>query len=306
MGTLEIIEVVFIALVVVGLIIVYKSFYTVNQGSIAVITTFGKYKRMAPAGFGFKNPFTEQIFSRVSIQNKTIEIEFTAITQDQANVDFKAMLLYSTLNDNEETVKKVAFKFIDDASFMQALIRSVEASIRSFVSTKKQNEILGLREDIVAAVKDHLDVDIEDWGYRLIDLQINDILFDEAIMRSMAQVVASENLKSAALNEGQAHLIKKTKEAEAEKVSTILKGEGIAKMEDILSTSMIEASIKLQKANLSYSLLQFINWTDSMKYIAEHGSGNVIFFDGSTEGLEKTIKQTKALGIVHENGALSK
>ena len=306
MGTLEIIEIVFIALVVVGLIIVYKSFYTVNQGSIAVITTFGKYKRMAPAGFGFKNPLTEQIFRRVSIQNKTIEIEFTAITQDQANVDFKAMLLYSTLNDKEETVKKVAFKFIDEASFMQALIRSVEASIRSFVSTKKQNEILGLREDIVAAVKDHLDVDVEDWGYRLIDLQINDILFDEAIMRSMAQVVASENLKSAALNEGQAHLIKKTKEAEAEKVSTILKGEGIAKMEDILSTSMVEASSKLEKANLSYSLLQFINWTDSMKHIAEHGSGNVIFFDGSTEGLEKTIKQTQALGIVHKNGALAK
>ena len=63
---------------------------------------------------------------------------------------------------------------------------------------------------------------------------------------------------------------------------------------------------QLEKANLSYSLLQFINWTDSMKHIAEHGSGNVIFFDGSTEGLEKTIKQTQALGIVHKNGALAK
>jgi regulator of protease activity HflC (stomatin/prohibitin superfamily) len=302
METLEIIEIVFIAIVAIALIIVYKSFYTVNQGSIAVLTTFGKYKRMALPGFGFKNPFTEQIFKRISIQNKTIEIEFTAITQDQANVDFKAMLLYSTLNDKEETIKKVAFKFVDEASFMQALIRSVEASIRSFVSTKKQNEILGLREDIVAAVKSHLDIDVEDWGYRLIDLQINDILFDEAIMRSMAQVVASENLKSAALNEGQAHLIKKTKEAEAEKISTILKGEGIAKMEDILSTGMVEASNKLKGADLNYSLLQFTNWTDSMKHIAEHGSGNVIFFDGSTEGLQKTIKQTQAVSLIAKNG----
>lgn len=301
MRTLEIIEIVFITLVVIGLIIVYKSFFTVNQGSIAVITTFGKYKRMALPGFGFKNPFTEQIFKRVSIQNKTIEIEFTAITQDQANVDFKAMLLYSTLNAEEETVKKVAFKFVDDASFMQALIRSVEASIRSFVSLKKQNEILGLREEIVSAVKSHLDADIEEWGYRLIDLQINDILFDEAIMRSMAQVVASENLKSAALNEGQAHLIKKTKEAEAEKISAILKGEGIAKMEDILSTGMVEVSNKLKSANLDYSLLQFTNWTDSMKHIAEHGSGNVIFFDGSTDGLQKTIKQTQAASFISKS-----
>ncbi len=298
MGTLEIIEIVFISIVIIGLIIVYKSFYTVNEGSIVVITTFGKYKRMALPGFGFKNPITEQIFKRISIKNKTIELEFTAITQDQANVDFKAMLLYSTLDAKEDTIKKVAFKFEDETNFMQALIRSVEASIRSFVSTKKQNEILGLREDIVKSVKDYLDIDLESWGYHLIDLQINDILFDEAIMRSMAQVVASENLKAAAQNEGEAILIKKTKEAEAEKISTILKGEGVAIMEDTLAKGMVESSIKLKEANLDYSLLLFNNWTESMKYIAEHGNGNVIYFDGSADGLEKTIKQTQALNYI--------
>jgi len=298
MGTLEIIEIIFIAIVIIALIIVYKSFYTVNEGSVTIITSFGKYKRMALPGFGFKNPFTEQIYKRISIQNKTIEIEFTAITQDQANVDFKAMVLYSTLDAKEETIKKVAFKFADDTNFMQALIRSVEASIRSFVSLKKQNEILGLREDIVEAVKDHLDNNLEDWGYNLINLEINDILFDEAIMRSMAQVVASENLKFAALNEGEAFLIKKIKEAEAEKIAAILKGEGIAKMEDLLSTGMVDSSNKLRSANLDYSLLLFNTWTESMKHIAEHGSGNVIFFDGSTDGLERTIKQTQALGVI--------
>lgn len=298
MGTLEIIEIVFITIVLIGLIIVYKSFYTVNEGTVAVITTFGKYKRMAQAGFGFKNPITEQIFKRVSVKNKTIEIEFTAITQDQANVDFKAMLLYSTLDSSEETIKKVAFKFDDETNFMQALIRSIEASIRSFVSLKKQNEILGLREDIVKSVKDYLDVDLESWGYQLKGLQINDILFDEAIMRSMAQVVASENLKAAAQNEGEAILIKKTKEAEAEKVATILKGEAVAIMEDTLAKGMVESSNKLKEANLDYSLLLFNNWTESMKHIAEHGSGNVIYFDGSTDGLEKTIKQTQALNYI--------
>ena len=298
MGTLEIVEIVMIALIALGLIIIYKSFYTVNQGTIAVITTFGRYKRMALAGFGFKNPLTEKISKVISTQNKTIEIEFTAITNDQANVDFKAMLLYSTIDESEETIKKVAFKFQDETNFMQALIRSVEASIRAYVSGKKQNEILGLRQEIIDAVKENLDDDLASWGYKLISLQINDILFDEAIMRSMAQVVASENLKAAAENEGDAVLIKKTKEAQAEKVMTILKGEGIAQMESVISDSMIHVSKKLKEANLDYSLLQFINWTDSMKYIAEHGSGNVIFFDGSTDNLEKTIKHTQALELV--------
>lgn len=42
---------------------------------------------------------------------------------------------------------------------------------------------------------------LEEWGYQLIDLQINDISFDEEVMRSMAKVVASNNLKAAAENE---------------------------------------------------------------------------------------------------------
>jgi regulator of protease activity HflC (stomatin/prohibitin superfamily) len=45
---------------------------------------------------------------------------------------------------------------------------------------------------------------LESWGYHLIDVQINDITFDDEVMRSMSKVVASNNLKAAAENEGQA------------------------------------------------------------------------------------------------------
>jgi hypothetical protein len=49
------------------------------------------------------------------------------------------------INQSEETIKNVAFKFVDSNNFMQALIRTIEGTIRSFVATKKQAEILGLR-----------------------------------------------------------------------------------------------------------------------------------------------------------------
>ncbi|MFX8813185.1 SPFH domain-containing protein, partial [Acinetobacter baumannii] len=81
---------------------------------------------------------------------------------------------------------------------MQALIRTVEGSIRAFVATKRQAEILLLRREIVEFVKQQIDHSLEDWGYHLQDLQINDITFDKAIMESMSKVVASNNLKAAA------------------------------------------------------------------------------------------------------------
>jgi prepilin-type processing-associated H-X9-DG protein len=36
-------------------------------------------------------------------------------------------------------------------------------------------------------------------------------------------------------------------------------------------------------------------WTEAVKNFAEQGKGNVIFLDGSVEGMDKTMKQMMAL-----------
>jgi hypothetical protein len=36
-------------------------------------------------------------------------------------------------------------------------------------------------------------------------------------------------------------------------------------------------------------------WTEAIKHFAEQGKGNVIFLDGSNEGLEKNMKQMLAM-----------
>jgi regulator of protease activity HflC (stomatin/prohibitin superfamily) len=295
-----------VAIVIVVLSIVGGVFVTVQQGTVAVITMFGKYQRIMYPGLNFKIPFIEIVFRRISIQNQSVELQFQAITQDQANVNFKAMLLYSVIDQTEETIKSVAFKFIDFGSLMQTLNRTVEGSVRGFVATKRQNEILGLRRDIVEAVKANLDEDLKSWGYHLIDLQLNDISFDEVIMQSMAQVVASSNLRAAAENEAQALLIRKTKEAEAEglsvkisaeaeKIAAQMRGEGIALFREEVAKGMNKAALEMREAGLDSSFILFSMWTDAIKHFAEQGKGNVIFLDGSNENLDKTMKQMMAL-----------
>jgi regulator of protease activity HflC (stomatin/prohibitin superfamily) len=87
---------------IIILFIIFSGLVTVNQGTIAVITLFGKYQRILRPGLNFKVPVFEQIYKRVSIQNRSIELEFQAVTLDQANVYFKAMLLYAVQNADEE------------------------------------------------------------------------------------------------------------------------------------------------------------------------------------------------------------
>ncbi|MBC7828820.1 MAG: SPFH domain-containing protein [Chitinophagaceae bacterium] len=292
--------------VILIILILFAGLKTINQGTVGVVTVFGKYQRVLLPGLRLIIPFIEQIFKKISIQNRSVEMEFQAVTADQANVYFKSMLLYAVQNGNEETIKKVAFKFISERDLMQALTRTIEGTIRSFVATKRQAEILALRREIIEYVKEQIDQLLEDWGYHLLDLQINDITFDQAIIESMSRVVASNNLKAAAENEGQALLITKTKSAEAEgnaikiaamaeREAAMLRGQGVALFRQEVAKGMTEAAEQMKQANLDTNVILFSMWTEAIKNFAEFGKGNVIFLDGSSQGMEKTMQQIMAM-----------
>jgi regulator of protease activity HflC (stomatin/prohibitin superfamily) len=306
---MEVVVPLFVVLALFVLLVLVKSFRSVDQGTIAVVTSFGKYRRLLYPGLNLLVPFVERVHTVVSVQNRSTEIAFQAITFDQANVYFKAMLLYSALDQSESTIVNVAFKFIDENAFRQTMVRTVEGAVRSFVATKRQTEILSLRGEIVASVKTHLDPSLESWGYHLIDLQMNDIVFDGPVMESMTRVVASQNLLAAAENEGRALLVTKTRQAEAEgnairisaeadRVAQKLRGEGIALFREEAGRGMSVAVREMEAAGMDASLILFQMWTEALKHVAENGRGNVIFLDGSPQGMEKTMQQMGALQAI--------
>ena len=298
-------------LILLGIIValLFLSVVTVQQGTVAITTFFGKYMRTMYPGLNFRIPLLEVIFKRISVQNRAVELTFQAVTIDQANVHFTSLLLFSVMDNAEETVKKVAFKFVSDRDFMATLTRTVEGSIRSYVASKKQQEILSLRREITEAVKGNVDHMLEEWGYHLIDLQINDITFDDEVMRSMSKIVAANNLKAAAENEGQALLITKTKAAEAEgnaikiaaeaeREAARMRGQAVALFREEVARGMSHAAKEMQTANLDTSVILFSMWTEAVKNFTEHGKGNVIFLDGSVDGMQKTLRELMALNAL--------
>jgi prepilin-type processing-associated H-X9-DG protein len=302
-----------IVLIVIAVILLLMSLRTVAQGTVGVTTVFGKYKRILRPGLTVVIPFFERIFRRISIQNRSIELQFQAITQDQANVYFSAMLLYRTFDDQEETIKNVAFKFISEKDLLTALVRSVEGSTRGFVAIKRQAEILSLRREITEEVKEQLDSILESWGYHLIDVQLNDITFDQVITQSMAQVVASNNLKAAATNEGDALLIRRTKEAEAagtavrieaeaERTASQLRGQGVALFREEVARGLAQAAREMDENHIDSSLILFSMWTEALRHVAENGRGNVLFLDGSPEGMDKQMRDLIGLQSLSMQG----
>ena len=304
-------------LIVAALVIVILalSLRTVAQGTVAVTTVFGKYQRMLRPGLNFLIPFVERIFRRISIQNRSVELQFQAITQDQANVYFSAMMVYSDVrrpggDDQERRVQVRHREGLPDCARPLASREStrgyvaVEAPGRDPRSAPARSSRRSRSSSTPS---------LEGWGYHLIDVQLNDITFDQVITQSMAQVVASNNLKAAATNEGDAMLIRRTKEAEAdgtavrieaeaERTAAQLRGQGVALFREEVARGLAQAAREMEQNQMDNTLILFSMWTESIRHVAENGRGNVLFLDGSPQGMEKQMRDLMALQTLQMEG----
>jgi regulator of protease activity HflC (stomatin/prohibitin superfamily) len=286
--------------------LVWSMLRSVPQATVGVVTVFGRYGRVMREGLNIKLPW-EKVADRLSLQNRALQLEFQAITQDQANVKFATMVLYAVAGSDEEAIKKAVFSFATPQEFQLALQRTIDGSIRQFVATTKQSDILGMRAEIVDHTKKNLDEVVLAWGYVVRDIQITDMTFDKEIIDSMARVVSSKNLLAAAANEGAALLVKRTKDAEAEaayktigaeaeKKASALRGEGLALFRKNIADGMKDAAESLKAAGVDANFLLFLEYTDALKYVAEHAQGKVVFMDSGANAATKIVQGVLAMG----------
>jgi regulator of protease activity HflC (stomatin/prohibitin superfamily) len=292
---------------IVFLVVLGTLFRTVEQATVAVVTVFGKYHRIMREGLNIKLPW-EKVAYRLSLQNRALQLEFQAITQDQANVKFATMVLYAVAAAEEGAIKQAVFSFASAREFQLALQRTIDGSIRQFVATTKQSDILGMRAEIVEHTKRNLDEVVLAWGYVVRDIQITDMTFDKEIIDSMARVVSSKNLLAAASNEGAALLVKRTKDAEAEaayktigaeadKKASALRGEGLALFRKNIADGMKDAAELLRGAGVNAEFLLFLEYTDALKYVAEHSQGKVIFMDSGAAAAAKVVQGITGMNV---------
>jgi prepilin-type processing-associated H-X9-DG protein len=72
----------------------------------------------------------------------------------------------------------------------------------------------------------------------------------------------------------------------------------VALFREEVAKGMSQAAREMNQANLDTSVILFSMWTEAIKNFTEHGKGNVIFLDGSVDGMEKNLRQLMALNKI--------
>jgi len=131
--TLE--NILWLAIVLITLLALPASRYfycNVPEGKVGVVTRFKKFTKVLKPGFNLAPPW--ESIRILSVQTRAIELEFQAITRDQASVHFNCTILFSVEGTDKEMIRKAAYAFATPEEFELSVKRLLEDETRAYVA----------------------------------------------------------------------------------------------------------------------------------------------------------------------------
>ncbi|MDB5259201.1 MAG: hypothetical protein JWO73_409 [Candidatus Taylorbacteria bacterium] len=293
-----------IIILVVIVLIFFSSIRIIGQNTVAVIEFLGKYKRTMSAGFNVKLPILERVALKVSLRQQNFALAGNYPSQDKVIVTIATNLIY-TVNNTDDGIKRFAY-VLENRD--QSLAASVENSLRTYIAKETHEGILEKKEELAIHIKADLARQFEEWGMIIMSFQITNVTFPMTITDAMSEVVASQQLRKAAENKGEAIKVQAIKEAEAEKERKRLQGEGIALEREAIAKGFKESIEMLglatgQKPTDIMAMLTLTQYLDTLKNIGMSDNSKVIFMDSS---IGKTGDMVQQLASALEAGHSAK
>ncbi|MDD5527569.1 MAG: SPFH domain-containing protein [Patescibacteria group bacterium] len=271
----------------------------VGQNTVLVIEFLGKFRRTMVAGLNYKIPLLERVAENVSLRQQNFAIKGLYPSNDKVIIDVSTNLIFS-VDSALDGVKKYVYSLTNRAQSIGAV---VENSLRTYIAKETHEGILEKKEELAAHIRGDMEKQFSEWGMIIYSFQITGVSFPATITQAMSEVVASEQLKKAAMNKGEATKIQAVKEAEGERERKRLQGEGIAMEREAIAKGLKE-SIDIVRGSTNQSsseilaLLTLTQYLDTLKTIGTADNSKVIFLDTNVNKTSDLMQQlTSAMEI---------
>ena len=272
-----------LVLLVIILVIAFKSIKIVKQAEVYVIERLGKFYKVADAGLTIIIPFFDRVRSVVSLKQQTMDVPPQGvITKDNVTITIDTVVFYK-ITDPAKAVYEI-----------QNLKKGIEylaiTTIRDIVGKMDLDQTFSSRDAINDKLRVLLDEATDQWGCKIDRVEIKDITPPPDIRDAMEKQMNAERNKRALILQAEGErqsaitLAEGKKEAaileaEAEKEAKIRRAAGeaeaikqvaVAKAEEI--QMVYEA---MMKANPDEKLVQ-LKSLETLKEVA-NGEANKVF-----------------------------
>lgn len=260
-----------------AIVLLFMGAFTVGQQEAVIVQRLGKFQKTARAGLHFIIPFVDQRVGRINLRIRELDIPGQFKTRDNVFVDIMIRVQYSVLPE------RVADAFYKLAAPEQQITAFVLNVVRGEVAKMELREIFEHQDSVGDAVNQQLSLRMAEFGFEIHNSLVNEIQPAVEVVRSLNAVMASENAKKAAQNEGEAHKLKTVLQAEADAESKRLQGEGIAQQREAIvaglssSVESLKAAMPGADANDLMKLVLMNQYFDALRDIAAGDKSKVIF-----------------------------
>lgn len=287
-------------LIIFGLILMFfQGWYIVEQQTVAIVETFGKFSKIAHAGLHFKIPFIQTVAGRLTLRVQQLDVKAETKTSDNVFVHVLVSVQYMVRDAN---IYDSFYKLQNPVTQINAYVFDV---VRARVPTIKLDDLFIKKDDIAVAVKEELSETMDSFGFEIVNVLVTDIEPDAKVKEAMNEINAAERMRVVASEKGEAERILKVKSAQADAESKALQGKGIADQRKAIIEGLSQSVDEFQNRITSSSAQEVMNlvlltqYLDTLKEIGQTSNTNTILLPhgpGAVNELAQQIQQAIMVG----------
>jgi len=228
-----------------GLIVLFASFFTVNQATAAIVERLGKFLVVRQSGLHLKIPFIDKVAKRMNLRIQQLDVIIDTKTLDNVFIRMKVSVQYQVITSQ---VADAFYRLENPENQITSYVFDV---VRAEVPKLKLDDVFVRKDDVAIAVKSELQEAMQSYGYDIIKALVTDIDPDEQVKHAMNRINAAEREKTAAEYESEAQKIRIVAVAKAEAESKKLQGQGIADQRREIAAGLVESVKMLNEASIN-------------------------------------------------------
>ena len=281
-----------IGIVLAVFLLFFSTVIFVKEKSAKVIQRFGSFSRVLHPGMNFKVPIIESVAGTVNLKIQQIDVPIETKTKDDVFVNMRVSVHVKVIKS------KVRESFYELENPYAQISSYIFDTVRAEVPKLNLDDVFAKKDDIANAVKASLKVHMDKYGYLIVQTLVTEIDPDALVKESMNRINAAKRNKDALSEDAEGRKIAKIKDAEAEKESKRLQGEGVANQRLAIikgfADSVDDFSNTLEDVS-PIEIMQFVLLTqhyDTIKDIGEKNSSLIVpYSPGSLKDLQQQMME---------------
>jgi regulator of protease activity HflC (stomatin/prohibitin superfamily) len=214
-----VITIILVGILLLALIIFFKTIRIVPQKMAYIIERLGKYSTTLEAGFHILVPFLDRVAYKHTLKEQAVDVQpQQCITKDNIAVEVDGILYMQVVDP-----KKASYG-INNYQFASAQL--AQTTMRSVMGKLELDKTFEERETINSAIVDAVDKASDPWGVKVTRYEVKNILPPQSIKDAMEKQMRAEREKRATIAESEGDRQAKINRAEGEKQQMIAQSEG--------------------------------------------------------------------------------